>query len=118
MWSADHLLDAAAPHHYRTRSSGEQRGVTVKADGTCESPCQPSMQVSTPIQARMTAPSQAESAQRLPHPKLTPQAPCQRTQDWLERRHNSLKPRKRAIIYHMITTSNFGKSPRSGRVHA
>jgi hypothetical protein len=62
MWSVDHLLDAAAPHHYRTRSSGEQRGVTVKPDGTCESPCQPSTQVSTPIQARMTAPSQAESA--------------------------------------------------------
>jgi hypothetical protein len=46
MWPADRLLDAAAPHHHRTRSSGEQRGITVKADGTCEVQGQPSMQVS------------------------------------------------------------------------
>lgn len=26
----DHLLDAAALHHYRTRSSGDRRGTTVK----------------------------------------------------------------------------------------
>lgn len=44
--SADHLLDGAAPHHYRTRSSGKQRGTTVKANSTCESAGQPSTEVS------------------------------------------------------------------------
>ena len=44
--TTDRLLDTAALHHYRTRSSGEQRGTTVTTAAPSEAASRPFEQVS------------------------------------------------------------------------